>query len=67
MSDCRRNDDGNNRNTYGHREEAFELAEDHLLTCLCNDGFKKQVRCGSRVQVLEKAIHPGLAEPSELR
>ena len=52
--------------TYGHGEEALELPEDHLLAGLGGNRLKEEVCCSSRIQVLEEAVHSGLAETREL-
>ena len=51
---------------HGHREQALELAEDHLLARLGRDRLEQQVRGGARVEVLEEAVHTRLAPAGQL-
>lgn len=48
--------------TYWHGEDALELPEDHLLTCLDGDTLKQNLCCVARVQVLQEAVGTRLAE-----
>ena len=50
----------------GHGEEAFELAEDHLLTRFGGDGLRQEGGCLAGVEVAEEAIDAGFAESGQL-
>lgn len=52
--------------TYGHGEQALELTEGHLLTCLRGDGLHQESSSWSAVEVREETVNTRFTEFGEL-